>query len=446
MNETNQAKKEVFRIEDDVSSRISTAQVIVSLSSAVRQLIDNSLDASAQCIVLEEKFAEIRAKNSGYESVEVIDDGTGIDAGSFESLCRPHSTSKLKGIDDFSTLSTLGFRGEALNALCAIASLTIITRSRSATLGTKLRFDHCGRIVDQSPVARSIGTTVVVENLFETLPVRRKEFEKTAKRDFGRVLTAIQCFALSRPEVKFICSNVIAGKKSQPICTPGKVGVREVVINLFGGRADKNKMVDVVRCVPTEDIALMHGVDPKNTSAYVDIEFTGFVSSCEHGYGRSSTDRQFIYVNQRPVDYSKICRVINEVYQQYNRSQYPTLVLYINVPAAERINTHITNETYEKSSTDAAVNNTEIDAPLASTSSDSRPIKERTPKKAGKLMNLSRKDSVFMEKMERTMDEEEPSTSATASTRKEPTLEGAITLSQCVEQSTTFMRTQQLVC
>ncbi|CAJ0593653.1 unnamed protein product [Cylicocyclus nassatus] len=594
MNETNQARKEVFRIEDDVSSRISTAQVIVSLSSAVRQLIDNSLDASAQCI-------EIRAKNSGYESVEVIDDGTGIDAENFESLCRPHSTSKLTGIDDFSTLSTLGFRGEALNALCAIASLTIITRSRSATLGTKLRFDHCGRIVDQSSVARSVGTTVVIENLFKTLPVRRKEFEKTAKRDFGRVLTAIQCFALSRPEVKFICSNVIAGKKSQPICTPGKVGVREVVINLFGGRADKNKMVDVVRCVPTEDVALMHGVDPKNTSAYVDIEFTGFVSSCEHGYGRSSTDRQFIYVNQRPVDYSKICRVINEVYQQYNRSQYPTLVLYITVPAAEidvnvtpdkrmiffqrekellalirssflatfhpllgsytsvvdrianknnenvsvehasisksdtpssansalfsllksnsakatspsyappqpkksrtedhnlkkilssglktldafafkpisrdalaeRINTPLTSKTNNRPSSrgNAAADAVEMDASLASTSSDAKLTKERTPKKADSnftithhrrgefgpslTRNLSRgfeavieKDSVFMEKMEKTMDEEEPSTSGTTSTEREPILEGTITLSQCVEQSPTFMRTQQLV-
>ncbi|VDM71431.1 unnamed protein product [Strongylus vulgaris] len=78
MNEI--TKKEVFRIESDVSSRISTAQVIISLSSAVRQLIDNSLDASAQCI-------EIRVKNNGFESVEVIDDGTGIDEESFQSLC-----------------------------------------------------------------------------------------------------------------------------------------------------------------------------------------------------------------------------------------------------------------------------------------------------------------------------------------------------------------------
>ncbi|EYC09891.1 hypothetical protein Y032_0058g2876 [Ancylostoma ceylanicum] len=322
------ARKEVYRIESDVSARISTAQVIVSLSGAVRQLIDNSLDASARSI-------EIRVKNNGFESVEVMDDGTGIDADSFTSLCKPHSTSKLTGIDDFSTLSTLGFRGEALNALCALASLTVITRDRSASVGSKLRFDHSGNIVDQSSVARSIGTTVLVENLFETLPVRRKEYEKTAKKEFGRLLTAVQSFALSRPDVKFICSNTVAGKRVQPVCTPGKATVREVVVNLFGGRTDKNKMVDVMRCLPTDEVASIHGVDAKNTSAYDNIEISGFVSSCEHGFGRSSADRQFIYMNQRPVDYPKICRVINEVYQQYNRSQYPTLVLYVEVPPGE---------------------------------------------------------------------------------------------------------------
>ncbi|KAK5968190.1 DNA mismatch repair protein, partial [Trichostrongylus colubriformis] len=315
--------------------RISTAQVIVSLACAVRQLVDNSLDASAQTI-------EIRAKNNGYESVEVIDDGTGIESENFDSLCKPHSTSKLAGLNDFAHLSTLGFRGEALNALCALSeelskdssprSITIITRYRCDSLGTKLRFDHSGNVVDRTSVARSTGTTVIVENLFETLPVRRKEFEKTAKKEFSKVLSTVQSFALSRPDIKFICNNTVAGKRQQQICTPGNATIREVVTNLFGGRADKNKMVDIVRCLPGEEVCLNYGLDPKKTSIYADYTIRGFVSSCEHGFGRSSTDRQFVYVNQRPVDYAKICRVVNEVYQQYNRSQYPTLVLNIEVP------------------------------------------------------------------------------------------------------------------
>ncbi|VDO81279.1 unnamed protein product [Heligmosomoides polygyrus] len=263
-------------------------------------------------------FSEIRVKNNGFESVEVIDDGTGIEAENFDSLCKPHSTSKLSCLNDFSHLSTLGFRGEALNALCALSSITITTRCRSSPLGTKLRFDHSGNVVERTTVARSVGTTVVIDSLFDTLPVRRKEFEKTAKKEFGRVLTAVQSFALSRPDVKFICGNTIAGKRQQLICTPGRASIRDVVTNLFGGRTDKNKMVDIVRCLPSEEVSL--------------FRIGGFVSSCEHGYGRSAADRQFVYVNQRPVDCAKICRVVNEVYQQYNRSQYPTLVLNIDVP------------------------------------------------------------------------------------------------------------------
>ncbi|KAK6040878.1 DNA mismatch repair protein [Cooperia oncophora] len=91
-------------------------------------------------------------------------------------------------------------------------------------------------------------------------------------------------------------------------------------------------MVDIMRCLPTEDVCLDYGLNPKNTYVYADYTISGFVSSCEHGFGRSATDRQFVYVNQRPVDYPKVCRVVNEVYQQYNRSQYPTLVLNIEVP------------------------------------------------------------------------------------------------------------------
>ncbi|WKX89615.1 hypothetical protein Q1695_008902 [Nippostrongylus brasiliensis] len=324
MSSPSRTGHEVHHIPSDVSSRISTAQVIASLSSAVRQLVDNSLDASAKTI-------EIRAKNNGYESVEVIDDGVGIESDNFDSLCKPHSTSKLTELNDFSKLSTLGFRGEALNALCALSSITITTRSRNAPLGTKLRFDHKGNVVDRTSVARSVGTTVAVESLFETLPVRRKEFEKTSRKEFGKVLTMVQSYAVSRPDLKFICSNTVAGKRQQHICTPGNASIRDVVVNLFGGRTDKNKMVDIVRCLPDDDVCSIYGLDSKDTAIYAEFGLTGFVSTCEHGFGRSAPDRQFIYFNQRPTEYPKICRVVNEVYQQYNRSQYPTLILNIEV-------------------------------------------------------------------------------------------------------------------
>uniref|UniRef100_A0A1I7WY48 HATPase_c domain-containing protein n=1 Tax=Heterorhabditis bacteriophora TaxID=37862 RepID=A0A1I7WY48_HETBA len=106
-------KSEINRISNDVSSRICTAQVVVTLNGAVRQLIDNALDAGAKTI-------DIRVKNNGFESLEVVDDGCGIEMNSFPSL------------------------------------LTIVTRSEIALLGTKLRYDHSGSIIDQSNVARPV--------------------------------------------------------------------------------------------------------------------------------------------------------------------------------------------------------------------------------------------------------------------------------------------------
>ncbi|VDO26782.1 unnamed protein product, partial [Haemonchus placei] len=280
---------------------------------AVRQLIDNSLDASAHSI-------EIRARNNGYESVEIIDDGTGIESDNFDFLCKPHSTSKLSGLNDFGHLSTLGFRGEALNALCALASITVITRHRSDHLGTKLRFDHSGNIIESVSAARSVGATVIVENLFETLPVRRKEFERTSKKEFSKVLATVQSFALSRPDIKFVCNNTVAGKRQQLICTPGNATIRDV--------SHCSTALGPILFVLFIEV---YSVFSQLLKALY-IRINGFVSSCEHGFGRSAADRQFVYVNQRPVDYAKICRVVNDVYQQYNRSQYPTLVLNIEVP------------------------------------------------------------------------------------------------------------------
>ncbi|EPB66719.1 MutL dimerization domain protein [Ancylostoma ceylanicum] len=257
-------------------------------------------------------------------------------------------------------------------------SLTVITRDRSASVGSKLRFDHSGNIVDQSSVARSIGTTVLVENLFETLPVRRKEYEKTAKKEFGRLLTAVQSFALSRPDVKFICSNTVAGKRVQPVCTPGKATVREVVVNLFGGRTDKNKMVDVMRCLPTDEVASIHGVDAKNTSAYDNIDPSTSSSKKKHvkepsPSNNKSSDAFAEITNQRRTFNSQLTRNLSRGFE----------------------------------------------------------------------LDIG-KDTAIIEKMERTMDQEDPCTSATelAESNSQEHLED-ITPSQCVQRSTTFLRTQQ---
>ncbi|VDK56384.1 unnamed protein product [Anisakis simplex] len=312
----------IEKIPEDVCRRICTGQVVSTLSSACKELIDNALDAGANTLG------------------EFIDYCLIAD-------CKAHATSKLNDITDFSRLSTFGFRGEALHALCAISSVVVTTRHIDETMATRMVFDHNGCIVSRESCARPAGTTVVVSNLFETLPVRRKELQRTAKKEFCKLLNVVQTFALSRTDIRFSIASTSNGKRQQVLSTPGgNATIKDVLVTLFGARSNKNAVLDIVQRLPNDQICILYGVDAeKSVPIFAEIKLSGYVSSCVHGHGRSSNDRQFIYFNRRPVHYPKLCRVANEVYQQYNQGYYCMLVLFVEVPPAmTSSNDHSLNE------------------------------------------------------------------------------------------------------
>ncbi|VDN57583.1 unnamed protein product [Dracunculus medinensis] len=313
-------------ISSDVRHRICAGQIVITLSGACKELIENALDANATVI-------EIRIKSFGVISLEVIDNGSGIHSFDFDSLCKPHATSKLSSLSDFNRLVTLGFRGEALNALCALSSVIIITRHALEKVGTKLVFDGNLKFIFCGQFFFKIGTTVIINNLFETLPVRRKELERSGKKEFTKLLYAIQSFALCRNDVRFLVNNDNNGKHFQILVTPGeKASITDVMISMFGVRVNKSSLLEIVRRVPDESIFSLYGVSEKQCHTIDIIKIHGFISSCMHGQGRSSTDRQFVYFNKRPVDYPKLCKIANEVYQTYNQGQYCIFILFIEVP------------------------------------------------------------------------------------------------------------------
>ncbi|CAG8533298.1 16067_t:CDS:10 [Funneliformis mosseae] len=166
----------------DVSSihRICSGQVILDLATAVKELVENSLDAEAKSI-------EIRFKEYGIQSVEVIDDGTGIHPTDYESLALKHHTSKLSSFEDLMDISSFGFRGEALSSLCALSKITVSTCTQEEIpTGVKLEYDSHGRLIKRSPTARERGTSIILRGLFESVPVRHREFKKNIKREFGK--------------------------------------------------------------------------------------------------------------------------------------------------------------------------------------------------------------------------------------------------------------------
>ncbi|XP_023213583.1 mismatch repair endonuclease PMS2-like, partial [Centruroides sculpturatus] len=187
-------------IDKDSVHNICSGQVILTLSSAVKELIENSLDAGATNI-------EVRTKEYGSELIEVIDNGSGVKEKNFKELTLKHYTSKIKDFHDISSLRTFGFRGEALSSLCALSNITITTRSKTVTVGTRLEYDHSGLLIKQSPVPRQVGTTVSVQHLFATLPVRHKEFMNNLRREFNKMIQLITAYCLICTNVRLSCIN-----------------------------------------------------------------------------------------------------------------------------------------------------------------------------------------------------------------------------------------------
>lgn len=108
-----------------------------------------------------------------------------------QALALKHHTSKIADFSDLHTLTTFGFRGEALSSLCALGKLTVETRTKNELIGTHLTFDHSGLVTNERKTARQVGTTVTVEKLFSTLPVRSKEFSRNIRREYGKLVSLL---------------------------------------------------------------------------------------------------------------------------------------------------------------------------------------------------------------------------------------------------------------
>lgn len=108
-----------------------------------------------------------------------------------QALALKHHTSKIADFSDLQSVTTFGFRGEALSSLCALCNLTVETRTKNEPVGTHLTFDHSGLVRAETKTARQVGTTVTVEKLFSTLPVRSKEFKRNIRREYGKLISLL---------------------------------------------------------------------------------------------------------------------------------------------------------------------------------------------------------------------------------------------------------------
>uniref|UniRef100_A0A8C9SHP2 Mismatch repair endonuclease PMS2 n=1 Tax=Scleropages formosus TaxID=113540 RepID=A0A8C9SHP2_SCLFO len=326
-----EAARSIRPIDRHSVHQICSGQVVLSLATAVKELVENSIDAGA---------TKIRLKEYGAELVEVSDNGIGVEESNFEGLTLKHHTSKLQDFSDLIHVETFGFRGEALSSLCALSDLSVVTCHESTEVGTRLVFDHNGQLCQRSPHPRQRGTTVSLQQLFSTLPVRHKEFQRNIKKEYAKMIHVLQSYCIISTGVRITCTNQTGqGKRTTVLCTSGSQSMKENIGAVFGPK-QLQSVLPFEQQSPTEDITQDYGLDtdlPKDILSKI----SGFVSQGDHGVGRSSTDRQFFFINNRPCDPAKISKLVNEVYHVYNRHQYPFVALNIHV-ASECVDVNVT--------------------------------------------------------------------------------------------------------
>jgi DNA mismatch repair protein PMS2 len=350
-------------------TKICSGQVVVDLATAVKEMVENSLDSGATSV-------EVKLKEMGSDSIEITDNGSGIDPVNYANIALKHHTSKLSEFSDLNSVSSFGFRGEALNALCELSeAFTVTTKIEAEGIGSRLLFGKDGHLLSTNPTARTTGTTVVVSKLFASLPVRRGEFIRTIKKQYQKMIKGLQSYAIIAVGVRMVVTN--SGKGSSQMIMGTQLGNRmcDNISSIFGSKFLSTLIPISVTIQVTADLKDCEGEVQEGSSqgmnnvAIEDEEsqndiggiensaaeqkerlkisskddnkcdddskyctITGFVSKAGSGVGRSDNDRQFLYCNGRPVDIPKFSKALNEVWRRYEMKHKPACFLDIRVP------------------------------------------------------------------------------------------------------------------
>ena len=184
----------IHLLPDSVANQIAAGEVIQRPASVIKELMENALDADA-------KTVDVSVVEAGRTSIQVIDDGKGMSETDARLSFERHATSKIRLADDLFNLRTMGFRGEALASIAAVAQVQLKTRTCNEEIGTQLSIAG-SRFKDQEPCACPVGSNFLIENLFYNVPARRK-FLKSNNTELNHIITAFQRIALVYPEVAF---------------------------------------------------------------------------------------------------------------------------------------------------------------------------------------------------------------------------------------------------
>jgi DNA mismatch repair protein MutL len=300
------ARRPIRELPDELISQIAAGEVVERPASVVRELLDNALDAGARQVT-------VRLSAGGVRLISVEDDGQGLPRDELPLALRRHATSKIASLGDLETVGTMGFRGEALAAINAIAELSLQSRFHAADGAFALD----GRTGELRPVARSTGTTVEVRELFFATPARRK-FLKTDATELAHCIEAVRRHALARPDVGF------------SVWHEGRL-----VEQWRAADARERRLADALgEDFVTQSVAVEHAAGPVRVAGRAGIPDAA----------RSRADQQFFYVNGRFVRDKVLAHAVRSAYEDVLHGQrQPVYALYLEIdPARVDVNVHPT--------------------------------------------------------------------------------------------------------
>ncbi|MBM3150141.1 MAG: DNA mismatch repair endonuclease MutL, partial [Chloroflexi bacterium] len=279
-------------------SKIAAGEVVERPASVVKELVENALDANATLISVE-------VQGGGTSLIRVADSGCGIPENEVELAFHRYATSKIDRLTDLERINTLGFRGEALPSIAAVADVEITTIAEGEAVGNHLKLQN-GDIVSREKIGRPRGTTVTVRHLFRNVPARLK-FLKSPTTENGHIANLVSQYALAYPEVGFTLSI----DDRTTLQTTGNGILRDVAAEVYG----MDIATGMLNIEQTDELPLVTGlISPPSLS-------------------RSTRDYLSFFVNRRWVRSGLLAKAVTDAYRgQLMSGKYPITILNIALP------------------------------------------------------------------------------------------------------------------
>ena len=300
----------IHLLPDHVANQIAAGEVIQRPASCLKELVENSIDAGASHV-------QILVKDGGRTLLQVIDNGKGMSNTDVRMAFERHATSKISSASDLFELRTMGFRGEALASICAVAHVEVLTRQADQEIGTRLEIAG-SEVINQEPAQCSVGTNMRIKNLFYNVPARRK-FLKTDQTELRNLLTEYQRIALVNPQVQFTFVN------NDEIISELPITSTKQRIEAMFGHSTKPYTAHFVDILTNTELVNIHGFVGKPETA-------------------SKNSQQYMFVNGRYMRHSYFHKAIITAFSGLLASEHaPSYFIYFDVnPQSIDVNIHPT--------------------------------------------------------------------------------------------------------